>query len=591
MPSRLTNLRLNEVTLCASPANKGARVVMFKSAVPGLPHPHLGSVRSRGGGGGLGGTRTRPARSNYRATPRKKSADDPGAHIDFLVEKFLAEEFDADLPEIVSKLYATGIEASAEDYAAALKCATEVRQYLKREFSDDKRKELASSGAALPDGSFPIENAGDLANAMRAIGRAKDAAKAKAHIKARAKALGLTGKLTDAFKSDALDALFAKIMGALGFGKDGDARDFDAVQDGHEAREYASGMLDEIDEAVQCLRVAIGEIMCDEGTADKAGAIQNSVAQFKDHIQTVVPEWMESEVGKAVAAMLEATTKTESASEGVAMKPELMKALGLEPGQTTIFEAIGKSTRSALGLAATSTDDDVLKAIEGRALADAISKMSAAHTAYMNHDKATMPKGGKAAFANMTAAERDAHMKSNPTSGADAETDADKMAKAIALHFASNLPEPIRKALAAGEAALIEVGKLRDQLETVNLGKRASELSFVGKLDEVSAVLGGVSKLDPALGGKVEALLVAANKRIATGELLAEKGSAFQLRGSATEALDKLAREHVNKVGKDARGRPMTIEKARVEMRRANPELAKQEEQERVDRISQNRAA
>jgi hypothetical protein len=60
----------------------------------------------------------------------------------------------------------------------------------KREFSADERKAAAKSGHALPDGSFPINSVGDLKNAIKAYGRAKDKAKAKAHIISRAKALG-----------------------------------------------------------------------------------------------------------------------------------------------------------------------------------------------------------------------------------------------------------------------------------------------------------------------------------------------------------------------------------------------------------------
>lgn len=70
-----------------------------------------------------------------------------------------------------------------------------------RDFSDKKRESLAKSGKALPDGSFPIENEKDLKNAIQAIGRAKDPAKAKAHIKARAKALGCTDCIPDTWES------------------------------------------------------------------------------------------------------------------------------------------------------------------------------------------------------------------------------------------------------------------------------------------------------------------------------------------------------------------------------------------------------
>lgn len=60
-----------------------------------------------------------------------------------------------------------------------------------KEFSGDKRKKLAKEGKARSDGSFPIESVQDLKNAIQAIGRAKNPAAAKAHIKRRARALGL----------------------------------------------------------------------------------------------------------------------------------------------------------------------------------------------------------------------------------------------------------------------------------------------------------------------------------------------------------------------------------------------------------------
>lgn len=59
-----------------------------------------------------------------------------------------------------------------------------------KEFSEEEREKLAKSGAALPDGSFPIETVEDLKNAVSAYGRAKDQAAAAKHIAKRAKALG-----------------------------------------------------------------------------------------------------------------------------------------------------------------------------------------------------------------------------------------------------------------------------------------------------------------------------------------------------------------------------------------------------------------
>jgi len=70
----------------------------------------------------------------------------------------------------------------------------------KKDFSEEKRKQLADKGHALPDGSFPIENVKDLHNAIQSIGRAKNPAEAKAHIIRRAKALKAESALPEDWK-------------------------------------------------------------------------------------------------------------------------------------------------------------------------------------------------------------------------------------------------------------------------------------------------------------------------------------------------------------------------------------------------------
>ena len=67
----------------------------------------------------------------------------------------------------------------------------------KRDYSTASRERMAESGNAMPDGSFPIANRADLMNAIRSVGRAKDYAKAKAHIIRRAKELNATDMLPE----------------------------------------------------------------------------------------------------------------------------------------------------------------------------------------------------------------------------------------------------------------------------------------------------------------------------------------------------------------------------------------------------------
>jgi hypothetical protein len=67
----------------------------------------------------------------------------------------------------------------------------------KREFSSEERADAADTGAAMPDGSYPIKSKNDLRNAIQSIGRAKNPAAVKRHIIRRARALGATELLPE----------------------------------------------------------------------------------------------------------------------------------------------------------------------------------------------------------------------------------------------------------------------------------------------------------------------------------------------------------------------------------------------------------
>ena len=77
-----------------------------------------------------------------------------------------------------------------EEELAEIK-ALEAELEIKRMYGRQKREEMAESGEAMQDGSFPIADEADLKNAIQAHGRAKDIDAAKKHIVKRAKALGL----------------------------------------------------------------------------------------------------------------------------------------------------------------------------------------------------------------------------------------------------------------------------------------------------------------------------------------------------------------------------------------------------------------
>lgn len=99
-------------------------------------------------------------------------------------ERFVAEMMAANRPE--------GREALEE-------IVSEAEPYWAKDFSTEKRKKMAKSGSAMPDGSYPIENCQDVSNAVQAIGRAPESKRpaVKAHIKRRAKSLGCTNVPAD----------------------------------------------------------------------------------------------------------------------------------------------------------------------------------------------------------------------------------------------------------------------------------------------------------------------------------------------------------------------------------------------------------
>lgn len=70
-------------------------------------------------------------------------------------------------------------------------------------YNADDRKRMASSGEAMPDGSYPIADAEDLDNAIHAVGRGgADHDAIRRHIIKRASALKLSSRIPDNWGSD-----------------------------------------------------------------------------------------------------------------------------------------------------------------------------------------------------------------------------------------------------------------------------------------------------------------------------------------------------------------------------------------------------
>jgi len=75
-----------------------------------------------------------------------------------------------------------------------------INQLYEKQYSEEKRDELAKKGYALKNGEYPIVTTSDLKNAIKAFGRAKDKNATKKHIIKRAKALGKSDLIPDNWK-------------------------------------------------------------------------------------------------------------------------------------------------------------------------------------------------------------------------------------------------------------------------------------------------------------------------------------------------------------------------------------------------------
>jgi hypothetical protein len=472
-----------------------------------------------------------------------------------------------------------------------------VESYLKRDFSQDQRDRAASSGAALPDGSFPIENRADLRNAVRAYGRAKNKPKAKAHIVSRARSLGATSSLPDTWKSVRLtvlknlgnDEIMQGFAGAIdAFKSEQDAVKFSGDAADAVRKEYGNALMEEVGEAVTSLGAVYHEIMDDVAITHKREALQESTAQFKGHIKGIIPEGADNDlVGKA---LYEAGYQV---SGGDLTKRETEMTFDIRKG---------------LGLQAAATDGDVEKALtallKASASAAAIAKMSAAHQLYLAKAKAKkepMEEEDCEKFVGMSASERDAYIKKHPVGKAkkddledDMDDDEDEEDAEKCLKMANGAV--IRKSVVGDQTFQIlksqqaDIQKMKDDAQLATFTKAAEGLKYIGKAAEVGGLIQRIAKS----GGQALAdAVIAKFEQINT---VIEKGGATLFDGVGKAGGDAggfgLAKAKLDTIAKDlmSKNKGMSIYKARTQARDMNPDLAKQEADEAEDEKDANKS-
>ena len=407
--------------------------------------------------------------------------------------------------------------------------------YLKREFSQAERDSAASSGAALPDGSFPIHNKSDLKNAIQAIGRAKNPAKAKAHIRSRARALGATDMLPDSWSKRATAAEVAKfVKGRVEAGIAKGAVDFDDAYDMIESAEDAGALMHEVREACCALDCSIRSILEDEEIGDKAKAIADSLEQFQEHISGLeVSEHDDDEDDDMEKAMSTGT-----------ITPALQKMI---------------DDAAAAAVAKVASEKDAIIAKQARDIE--IAKMSEKHKAYHS----SLDEDAKKKFEAMSPADRDSEMEKTKKRAED-----DPIYKSMRVEN-----EDLRKRLTAIEdERALDIAK-RDAKELGMTATNAGEVLMKARRGDMDAM--------KELEKHMSTLAKAKAEVEKTGKIFQEFGTAHVAKGDGS-ATDEL----VAKAADLRKAKPdLTPEQAfdKVYTDPANRELVDRERTERMSKI------
>lgn len=413
------------------------------------------------------------------------------------------------------------------------------REFEKKDFSDKERERLAGTGAAMPDGSFPIQNVADLKNAIHAYGRAKDKTKAKAHIISRARSLGATRELPEDWTKRAKVSPVAKD----GDG-DGEATLFnDAISSG-DAREYAEPICEEIQEANCALYESICSIIDDDTVTDKQAMLAQTFEQYKECIGSI-----STEIQKAISAALAAGGSTSS----VVMTPPL-----LQKDNTMTEQELKKKMDDAIAAAVAPLNEQ----IKSLGAENTILKMSEKHKGYM--DSADMSDKEKSAFMSKSPDERDQHMKDNPVE--------------------KRLPADVQKRLAEADALQKRLAALEEKDELAAITKRAVE--EYGLPADFGPVLQKAERGDKEsiakLGAKIGELTKSRDEALRVGGVFKEFGTS---RGADGDAMQQLLakRDELRKIDPS-----LTQEKAfaKVYADPANRDLVAQEKRERMNKMA-----
>lgn len=450
----------------------------------------------------------------------------------------------------------------------------------KREFSAKERERLASSGAAMSGGGYPISTVADLHNAIRAIGRAKNPAATRAHIRSRARALGRSDLIPASWGGKAATKGLVKIARELGQVDQilKGAISFDAVLSEMESPAFSRGLVTEVKEAGHAFKCSVRSIAeCDDlGPNEKSAAIRRSFGQFMDHLARIAPENIIKAFKRGAEPMPSLKKQLRKAFTSVGQSDTASReSEDKKPKDVTGGEESEDIAEAGNNNPKTATTKKLKKAIARYEAEIALWKsrthaaltMEKAAKEFMNDPENDMDEDDKKKFLDASPEDRVKIMEANP------------IEKMTAKRIAS-LPEPVRKQLEAGNAAAVAVEKMTEENELVAFGKRAVDLgqpeTFGAHLRVLAKGIGTEEDRTKAYA-VVEAVLKAYVTQAKTAGLFNEFGSSLRGTGSAADQLMAKADALMVEINKTAT-RKMTREMAfdQVYTDPANADLIKQ---------------
>lgn len=430
--------------------------------------------------------------------------------------------------------------------------------YWKRDFTQEQREEAAERGEAMPDGSYPIENKGDLKNAIRAYGRADDKEAVKRHIIRRARALDAVDMLPDDWEVKKFDEAIDTIAKRWIDPADG-AKPFSEFLEAsldhrryYEVMEEAGPVINALDNS---LRSIAGDT--DMETSAKQTAMRESVEEFMAKIREAMPK-IEEDIAEAITDLGKRSDAGAAAGDHIGKKENPMSDdaktvadLKKQVADLTKPEDLKKALDRVLEFAT--------KAEADKADAEAIAKMSAEEREHMER----LDEKARKEFMAMTPEDR----KKTVSKATEADEVVYKAADGTEFRKSDD-PRMVAMAKRADEAEKIAKAE-RDAREMSDLRKRAADEygHLPGDVDAKANVLKAMNGIDEEARKSLDAMLKA-------GEKLAKAGFGMMgsLDGSTADSSSPEAQ--IDKRAKEIqKAESVTFAKAYEKALEENPEL------------------